>query len=124
MFSLSFQVLVEALRTIADLKNFQLQSNTFSIIIIASTVVAKALLFIYCRCFTSGSSSVNALAEDHRNDVLTNSFGMLGFILGSKLSLKFSNYRYRMIDPIFAICLSLFIMRNWYMTGKENVVML
>jgi len=124
MFSLSFQVLVEALRTIVDLRNFKLNASTFSIIIIASTVVMKALLFIYCQYFVSGSSSVKALAEDHRNDVLTNSFGMLGFILGSKLATKYHNDNYKVIDPIFAICLSLFIMRNWFLTGKENVMML
>jgi len=124
MFSLSFQVLVEALRTLADLQHFNLSANIISIVIISSTVVAKALLFIYCQCFVSGSSSVKALAEDHRNDVLTNSFGMLGFILGSKLSIKYNNNNFKMIDPIFAICLSLFIMRNWFLTGKENVMLL
>eukprot|EP01091_Cochliopodium_minus_P019138 TRINITY_DN794_c0_g2_i5.p1 TRINITY_DN794_c0_g2~~TRINITY_DN794_c0_g2_i5.p1 ORF type:complete len:219 (+),score=58.36 TRINITY_DN794_c0_g2_i5:254-910(+) len=124
MFMLSFFVVLEGVRTLSDLEHFDLKSDWVSLGIIIGTIAIKIFLFIYCKFYAHASSSVSALADDHRNDILTNGFGLAGFLLASKLFERFGDYRFKMIDPIFAILLALFIMRNWFMTGKENLVLL
>jgi hypothetical protein len=48
------------------------------------------------------------LAQDHRNDILVNSLGLLTGILGSRLA--------GWVDPIGCIVIALIIMRSWIST--------
>lgn len=85
--------------------------TTGTIAIIAATVVIKMLLFLYCRHIKSPST--NVLAQDHRNDVLSNAvalgFGFLGFKV------------WRNADPLGAILISIYIFLGWYRTGRQQI---
>ncbi|KAL9976457.1 hypothetical protein ACROYT_G013764 [Oculina patagonica] len=82
-----------------------------TIAIIGGTVLIKVILFLYCRRVKKPSTDV--LAQDHRNDIVSNIFA-LGFgYLGYKV---WSN-----ADPLGAILISLYIILGWYKTGKEQI---
>lgn len=82
-----------------------------TIAIIGGTVLIKVILFLYCRRVKKPSTDV--LAQDHRNDIVSNIFA-LGFgYLGYKV---WSN-----ADPLGAILISLYIIIGWYKTGKEQI---
>ena len=85
--------------------------------IVAFTITLKSLLFVGCAFVhrRTGNETVQALMQDHRNDVLTNSFGM-AFALLSKY--------WWPLDPIAAIVLCLFIMWTWGNTCLDQVRML
>ena len=54
-----------------------------------------------------------AYAQDHLNDVLTNSLGLATAILGDRVAWW--------VDPLGAMLLSIFIMRVWATTALENM---
>lgn len=82
-----------------------------TIAIIGGTVLIKVALFLYCKHVKKPSTDV--LAQDHRNDVVSNLFA-LGFgYIGYKV---WSN-----ADPLGAILISLYIVIGWYKTGKEQI---
>ena len=85
--------------------------NPPTVAIIASTVFVKALLFFYCRRI--GQPSTSALAQDHRNDVVSNACA-LGFgYLGYKV--------WKNADPLGAILIGLYIAFGWWKTGAEHI---
>ena len=82
-----------------------------TIAIIGATILVKMILFLYCRRVNRPSTDV--LAQDHRNDVVSNFFA-LGFgYVGYKV---WSN-----ADPLGAILISMYIVIGWYKTGKEQI---
>lgn len=82
-----------------------------TIAIIGATILIKIILFLYCRQVKTPSTDV--LAQDHRNDVLSNFFA-LGFgYVGYKV--------WRDADPLGAILISLYIVVVWCQTGKEQI---
>eukprot|EP01118_Nematostelium_gracile_P000532 TRINITY_DN1059_c0_g1_i1.p1 TRINITY_DN1059_c0_g1~~TRINITY_DN1059_c0_g1_i1.p1 ORF type:complete len:415 (+),score=98.47 TRINITY_DN1059_c0_g1_i1:84-1328(+) len=111
MFTMTIQLLTTAAEKIAT-KSLDLKLTPFTIAIIGLTVVSKFLLYLYCRS-VKGSISVATLAQDHRNDILSNGVGALASLLGF--------YVAWWIDPVGGILIGLFIMRNWFLTGYEQV---
>ncbi|KAG2175094.1 hypothetical protein INT44_007572 [Umbelopsis vinacea] len=83
-----------------------------SIAFVATALGTKALLYLYCRSLASHQSA-RVLAQDHRNDILVNSLGLLTGILGSKLA--------GWVDPAGCILIALIIMRSWISTLIENI---
>lgn len=106
----SIQVIITSVtKIIENSANPDITTGTFAII--AATVVIKMLLFLYCRHIKSPST--NVLAQDHRNDVLSNAvalgFGFLGFKV------------WRNADPLGAILISIYIFLGWYRTGRQQI---
>lgn len=88
-----------------------------------STVVVKLILWLVCR--RVNSSIVQALAQDHRNDVLSNTVAIICGYLGSENFMSITGeYGLSFIDPIGAILISVYIMFNWWQTGSEQIKML
>ncbi|KAI9288007.1 cation efflux family-domain-containing protein [Umbelopsis sp. AD052] len=83
-----------------------------SIAFVATALGTKAVLYLYCRSLASHQSA-RVLAQDHRNDILVNSLGLLTGILGSKLA--------GWVDPAGCILIALIIMRSWIATLIENI---
>eukprot|EP01090_Pellita_catalonica_P022720 TRINITY_DN893_c0_g1_i3.p1 TRINITY_DN893_c0_g1~~TRINITY_DN893_c0_g1_i3.p1 ORF type:complete len:461 (+),score=61.06 TRINITY_DN893_c0_g1_i3:297-1679(+) len=101
---------VETLAGGADAAEIDLSPLTQAII--ASTVILKLILFIYCRS-VKGSESVQTLAADHRNDVISNIFG---------LAMAFAAFYWQWyLDAAGAILVSFYIMFIWFQTGYEQV---
>ena len=87
------------------------QINIFSGVIIALTVVLKGLLFILCRQVRN--PSVQTLAVDHRNDVASNIATLLFGLIGT--------YVFKLVDPIGAILLAIYIIINWVLVGYAQL---
>ncbi|KAH8550140.1 cation efflux family-domain-containing protein [Umbelopsis sp. PMI_123] len=83
-----------------------------AIAFVAIALGTKFLLFLYCTSLASHHSA-RVLAQDHRNDILVNSLGLLTGILGSKLV--------GWVDPVGCIIIALIIMRSWISTLIENI---
>ena len=86
---------------------------TQSILVAATTL--KIGLFFLCNRLRHVSGTALALAEDHRNDVLSN----LAAITTSSIAGAYSNLWY--IDPIGAVMISLYIIWCWVTIGNEQV---
>ncbi|VDD94772.1 unnamed protein product [Enterobius vermicularis] len=83
--------------------------------IMTTTVAVKFVLMILCKKFDS-NASISVLAQDHRNDCLSN----LAALFCAWGASKYWIY----LDPIGAILVSLYIAITWFMTGKEHLTML
>ena len=60
-------------------------------------------------------STLEAVAQDHWNDCLSNAVAAVALILA------LSNKRLWCLDPFGAIIISLYIIYSWYETGKEQI---
>ncbi len=88
--------------------------------ILAFVVVSKLILFVLCWLVlrTRNSPTLEALMQDHRNDFLTNSFGV-GMVL-----LAFYVPAAWFMDATGAIGMSAYVMLTWVRTGWHHVEML
>jgi cation diffusion facilitator family transporter len=81
---------------------------------------AKLTLYVYCIRVSreTGNDSVKAVALDHLNDVLS--------ILSATVAALTSFYSTSLVwvDPVSAIAISIYIMREWWETAKEQTYML
>ncbi|KAH9514188.1 Metal tolerance protein 11 [Bulinus truncatus] len=126
MFLCSVQLIREAIEKIIGLSDMSsslpvVEAPTFAIA--GSTVAIK--LALYLVCWNVRSPIVQALAQDHRNDVLSNSVALVFGYLGSENFYGIVHeYACAYLDPIGAILISLYIMYNWSMTGWEQMKLL
>lgn len=94
-----------------------------TIVITASTIVIKLILFLMCRRIDN--PSIQALAQDHRNDVVSNSFALVFGYLGSQdMKNRTGVGELVYIDPIGAILISIYIAVNWWRTGYDQTRLL
>lgn len=122
----SLQLIRESAEKIIELANLSSGPPDFTIptiVIISSTVVIKLVLFLLCRQIQT--PSVQALAQDHRNDVLSNSVALIcGYIGSQEMQDKTSVYGLVYVDPIGAIIISIYIIISWWLTGWGQIKML
>ncbi|XP_025084573.1 metal tolerance protein 6-like [Pomacea canaliculata] len=109
--------------TTSDKSSCLPQFEITTISIAASTVVTKFLLWLICR--RVNNPTIQALAQDHRNDVLSNSVAIVCGYLGSQEFQDQTGYKqFIYSDPIGAILIGFYIIFNWWITGKEQVKLL
>ena len=106
----ALQIITSAIENLAG-GNVNPRINVFSGAIIVLTVVFKGSLYILCKQVRN--PSVQALAVDHRNDVVSNVAALVFGLLGT--------YVYANVDPIGAILLSFYIIINWILVGYEQI---
>ena len=101
--------------------------------ILGGVVVAKGMLYIWCRRVQQlrGSTTVEAYADDHRNDTLGNALSAGAFCLS-----QFQCSQTRdsegvcptvdlwWVDPSTAVCLALFIVWSWTDSAREQLLLL
>ncbi len=83
--------------------------------IMVLTIVIKSILFFFCWKRRS-SPSIRILAQDHRNDCISNSVAVICAFLAD----RFWSY----LDPIGAILVSVYIAGTWFWTGYAQIVIL
>lgn len=88
--------------------------ETESIVICVATVVIKMVLFLLCR--RTETSSAHALAQDHANDVISNTGALVCGLIGYRL--------WKYADPLGAIIISIYIIISWFMMGQEQIKLL
>ncbi len=98
MCMLSVQVVIEAVRQLVGGAVSAPDMGPLEIGGLVLVIVVKLLLFLYCRRVPSPAAQ--ALAQDHFNDVLTNIFGTIFAVMGSRL--------WGPLDPIGALLFSLY----------------
>eukprot|EP01123_Difflugia_compressa_P015612 TRINITY_DN887_c1_g1_i2.p1 TRINITY_DN887_c1_g1~~TRINITY_DN887_c1_g1_i2.p1 ORF type:complete len:381 (+),score=48.28 TRINITY_DN887_c1_g1_i2:152-1144(+) len=109
MFTATGELLIRSCERIITPDTWSLEFDIISIALVACVIIIKFLLWVVCR--KADTPSVQALAQDHLNDVFTNGFGILCGVLGY--------YFFKLMDPIGGLCLGLFIMGTWLNTGTE-----
>eukprot|EP00764_Aduncisulcus_paluster_P009347 gnl/Carplike_NY0171/3099_a4160_480.p1 GENE.gnl/Carplike_NY0171/3099_a4160_480~~gnl/Carplike_NY0171/3099_a4160_480.p1 ORF type:complete len:724 (-),score=202.35 gnl/Carplike_NY0171/3099_a4160_480:191-2098(-) len=85
-------------------------------LIIGTTILLKLMLFILCKSLVdkcSQTEAVEAYSQDHGNDVLSNSVGMVFALLADRY--------WDLLDPIGSIILSIYILFNWLSTAMEQI---
>ncbi|KAL4221373.1 hypothetical protein ACF0H5_019631 [Mactra antiquata] len=119
----SLQIIKEALTKIVGLAN-DTQSppkmDWITIGISSATVIVKLVLFLLCRRIPH--PTVQALAMDHRNDVLSNSVAIVfGYIGSQEMQQRVNVGGLVYLDPIGAILISIYIIGNWIITGWDQI---
>ncbi|CDW60261.1 Cation efflux family protein [Trichuris trichiura] len=82
-----------------------------TISIMAATVITKFVLWLVCRFYKDCNTRI--LAQDHRNDCISNASAIVCAYLGS----HFWSY----LDPIGAILISLYLSGSWMITGIRQM---
>lgn len=111
MFTASAQIIIQAIQYCIEPDRLNLEVDYVTIAVIAATCVIKFSLWFLCR--RSESPSVVALANDHKNDIFSNSLSLATVLIGY--------YIYKIADPIGGIIISAYIMWTWANNGLENV---
>jgi len=92
---------------------FVVEYSDWSLALLIVSIVLKLILFIYCRNFKASPSAM-ALAEDHRNDVLSNSTALCAVIVASTVSSAV------WVDPAGGALISIYIIWSWYSIATEE----
>lgn len=120
----SFEVLQESINSIFfGHEDMNLGSITFSSVFSMMTIVlVKVALLKLCKYATAdggsaivGDSTLEALAQDHLNDALSN------FVAAIALISSYLVPSWCFLDPVGAIFISLYIIHSWFSTGKEMI---
>lgn len=128
----SFQLIIESCKRIIK-QDLEIEMDITSAAIMVFTIIAKSILVLICKRYDS-DPSIRVLAQDHRNDCLSNTVALLCAGLSPRpdaLGEKYYNLAgmespgwLRYLDPIGAIIVSVYIIHTWWGTGKEHVKML
>jgi len=111
---MSLEIIQEAATALINQDDAPINVDVVPIVLVSSAIFIKICLYIYCRVLTSPTGEV--LAQDHRNDVVLNCFGLGMAILGSRVKWW--------IDPMGGICIALLILRSWASTAFEQIQLL
>jgi divalent metal cation (Fe/Co/Zn/Cd) transporter len=96
-----------------NLPNLNMSTLTISILLLA--IIVKLVLWFYCSMIGKISSSAAALAQDHRNDVLSNTVAVATSLWAHHMPV------FWYVDGVGAILISMYITASWLATGKEQV---
>ena len=117
----SLQIIAEATKRLISVLTSApepIEVGPFTIVILSSTIVGKAVAGFYCTMVAKRRKSLlaSAYAQDHLNDVLTNTVGVIAVILASKFPAHLAA-----VDPGGAILIALWIIRSWTITALEQI---
>ena len=94
----------------------ELDMSVLLYIILGVAAGLKVLLYGYCVALQKQSESMLALAEDHRNDIMSN---VVAILTGALASWWHEGW---WIDPVGGILISLYIIYSWGAICKEQVL--
>eukprot|EP00300_Choanocystis_sp_HF-7_P003914 c12983_g1_i2.p2 GENE.c12983_g1_i2~~c12983_g1_i2.p2 ORF type:complete len:279 (-),score=67.04 c12983_g1_i2:47-883(-) len=111
----ALQLITTSIEALAK-RSTSLNVQVSTIVILLVTITVKLLLYVWCRCVGRKSAIVNALATDHITDVMVNGVGTACAVI--------AKYYLWWTDALGAILLALWIIRTWFSTGYEQLLML
>ncbi|RKP27788.1 hypothetical protein SYNPS1DRAFT_12152 [Syncephalis pseudoplumigaleata] len=111
MSTVSVQLMVESIRAFIS-KDVETDLTAASILCVCIALGTKIVLFFYCYALRKYPSA-DILAQDHRNDIIVNAFGLSMFLLG--------NHIVWWLDPSGAIIVAVIILRSWTSTAFEQI---
>lgn len=92
-----------------------IDGDNLMFIILAIGTIFKLILYFYCRMLNYNSDTLTALAEDHLNDVMSNSTA----IVTASIAMYYIDYWY--VDQIGAIFISFVIIYRWIDVISDQV---
>jgi len=97
-----------------------LKVGPLDILVMSSTTLIKLGLWLWCKSVyrQTQNVTVEAVAQDNLNDVLTNALAIASALAAASVAPLW------VVDPIGAILLSLFIIWSWVSTAIEQVEMI
>ena len=106
--------------------NPETATPNYDVVTIAITVTTVAVkLVLYFVCKQVKTPLCQALSEDHRNDVMSNTVVIIcGYIGSEQMREKTAIYGLAYVDPIGAILISVYIAYSWWKTGYEQITLL
>jgi cation diffusion facilitator family transporter len=116
---IGFESILRFARGLADksaIHRPELTPTTIGIMSVA--ILIKACLFVYCFRLRHMSHSLYILAEDHRNDVLSNSVALSAAAIASAQPAAW------WVDPMGALLISVYIFLRWVHLGREQAACL
>ncbi|CAD7695510.1 unnamed protein product [Ostreobium quekettii] len=84
--------------------------------ILGGAIGLKAALFLYCRSHRAVSDTVLVLAEDHWNDVISNTAAVVAAAISSR-----NRDRLWWVDPTGGIMISLYIIYSWVKLAMKQI---
>eukprot|EP00210_Caulerpa_lentillifera_P006876 g6573.t1 len=84
--------------------------------IVSIAIFLKAILFVYCYLNRTASDAILVLAQDHKNDIISNTVVIITAGVASSFDQK-----YWYVDPIGGICISLFIILCWIILADKQI---
>ncbi|ORZ21097.1 hypothetical protein BCR42DRAFT_459179 [Absidia repens] len=101
------QVLMSSIKRLTDPEKAgeELDLSTGALILLGANILIKAILWFWCAKI-KGSSSVDALAHDHENDVVFSIASTIFPVVGIWAKMPW-------LDPVGAIILSIYIIYEW-----------
>lgn len=108
MATLSIQIVVTSIQGFLA-GQADIEFGTIAISCVTIAIGTKFILYMYCSAL-SQYSSARILAQDHRNDILVNSTGIVFGLI--------AKYYAWWVDPIGAILIAMIILRSWTLTGQ------
>ena len=113
MIILSFSVIVGSIITIINIytsATFTVSYTLYGVVLLVCAIIFKIFLWLYCRQFKY-SPTATALAEDHLNDVLSNSTALIAVCVASQI------HSAVWCDPVGAILITTYIIWTWWNIG-------
>jgi divalent metal cation (Fe/Co/Zn/Cd) transporter len=86
-----------------------------TVLVILAVIFIKSGLWIYCRLKAGISETVETLAFDHRNDVLSN------IVACAAIAIVKLNSHLWWMDAVGCIAISIYIAQNWYELAMDKV---
>lgn len=78
----SLQVITESVRRLTDAAAAHFDPNVFTLCVLGVTIGSKIVVYFWCRSLRSVNAGCDALSQDARNDIITNSISILFVYLG------------------------------------------
>ncbi|KAJ9662353.1 hypothetical protein H2198_001487 [Neophaeococcomyces mojaviensis] len=107
-----FQVGLECLNRLTNGDHSVVELGIPSIVIMLSTVVIKGFCYIWCRFIKN--SSVQALAQDAKTDVVFNTFSIIFPLVGFYAKVWW-------LDALGGLLLSMYVIFNWSKSASEHI---
>ncbi|GBG28725.1 Metal tolerance protein 9 [Hondaea fermentalgiana] len=93
-------------------------TDRFTVELLGTAILVKLCLFVVCHAYRDESDSMMVLAEDHRNDILSNGIALATAFLAN----KYVNLWW--LDPVGGILIAIYICYMWAQVAKEQAEML
>ncbi|CAF0899158.1 unnamed protein product [Didymodactylos carnosus] len=129
MVSASVQVIYESVESlISDINHFtknttglpDIKMGPAPLTVMSATVVLKALLSFLC--YQIANPTMNAVAQDHRNDVVSNIVALVfGIVAAKAVDGTIKKQEVVVVDPIGAILISLYIIFCWIQQLRKQI---
>ncbi|KAI9006448.1 cation efflux family-domain-containing protein [Hyaloraphidium curvatum] len=115
MSTVAIQLIVEGIKGVMSTGEEPKQTDLLAVAFIVGALVTKTALLVYCSML-SEFLSARTLAQDHRNDLIINGFGLATALAGVYLA--------GWVDPLGCLLVGVFILKSWASTAYEQIVLL